>query len=108
MPAPERRAVRLMVATVVWLILALLAIVGVVAAYQATLTERIPVALKAVLAMPVVFVGLTVCLIVTAAIAWRRGYWSLGRRAHYSLVAIAAMMICWFFYQWNILGWQFG
>ena len=109
MQGAERRAIRLMVMAIAWLLLTLVAIVAVVATYQATLTERIPLALKIVLVMPVGFVVLTVLLVANAVLVWRRGYWGgLGRRVHYSLVTVAALMVCWFFYQWNILGWQFG
>jgi hypothetical protein len=47
-----------------------------------------------------VLVALTVlgCLI-----AWLAGYWRLGGRLHYTLVALAGVGFVWFLYHWNLL-----
>jgi putative Ca2+/H+ antiporter (TMEM165/GDT1 family) len=108
MPAREKRAVWLAVATSAWLFLSLVALVVVVAAGQERILVEIPLSLKLWLVMPLVFVGLTATLVVTTALAWRHGYWRLRRRLHYTLVALAAVAFCLFFYTWNLLGWQFG
>ncbi|MEO8448995.1 MAG: serine hydrolase domain-containing protein [Gemmatimonadota bacterium] len=108
MPVHERRAALLSVATASWLFLAVIAAVAVVAAYQMSILERVPFPLKIILAMPLVFVGLTAMMIVTSVRVWRRRYWTLGRRIHFGLVTLAACSLVWFFYQWNVLGWQFG
>jgi CubicO group peptidase (beta-lactamase class C family) len=108
MPPAERRAQWLAALTVGWLVLTLLAAVTVIAVYQMAILERIPPALDLVLAMPLGFVALSVALAVSAVRAWRSRYWTVGRRAHFTAVALAALALCWFFYQFNVLGWQFG
>jgi CubicO group peptidase (beta-lactamase class C family) len=51
-----------------------------------------------------VFAGLTVlgCLV-----AWRKHYWRLSGRLHYTLVALAGIGFTWFLYQWNLLTFGF-
>ena len=108
MPAREKRAMWLAVATSAWLFLSLVALIAVVAVGQERILMEIPLSLKVWLVMPLVFVGLTAALVVTTVRAWRHGYWRLRRRLHYTLVALAAVAFCLFFYTWNLLGWQFG
>jgi CubicO group peptidase (beta-lactamase class C family) len=64
--------------------------------------------LKALLTLPqfcVVLAGLTVlgCLI-----AWRKGYWRLTGRLHYTLVALAGVAFAWSLHHWNLLTFGFG
>jgi CubicO group peptidase (beta-lactamase class C family) len=51
-----------------------------------------------------VLAGLTVlgCLV-----AWRRRYWRLSGRLHYTLVALAGVGFVWFLYYWNLLTFGF-
>jgi hypothetical protein len=58
--------------------------------------------------MPLVFVVLTIYLIVITLGAWRHRFWTGGRRIGYSVMAVAAILLCIFFWQWNLLGWRFG
>ncbi len=108
MPPGERRAQWLAALTAGWLMLSLVAALAVVGRYQMAILERIPVALDLVLAMPLGFVVLTGALTIAAFRAWRSGYWTFGRRVHFTAVAVAALLFCWFFSQFNVLGWQFG
>jgi hypothetical protein len=39
---------------------------------------------------------------------WRHRFWTVGRRIGYSVMAVAAILLCIFFWQWNLLGWHFG
>jgi hypothetical protein len=98
---------RLAALTAAWPFLTLLAAGIVVGVYRMSILERIPVALKLVLAMPLIFLGLTVLLAAAAARSWRQPV-ATGRRIHLTLAALAAISLCWFCWQWNILGWQFG
>lgn len=41
-------------------------------------------------------------IIVFAAVAWQRGFWSLTGRIHYTLVAFAGAAI-----SWSVVSWQF-
>jgi CubicO group peptidase (beta-lactamase class C family) len=103
----SRRTRRLATLTAAWPFLTLLAAGLVVGVYRMSILERIPVALKLVLAMPVIFLGLTTLLAAAAARSWRQPV-AAGRRLHLTLAALAAISLCWFCWQWNILGWQFG
>ena len=71
------------------------------------LYERFRIAL-AVLAMPLIYALLTIGVVVQAVRVWRGRFWRVGRRIHYTLVALASVALTWFFYQWNVLGWHFG
>lgn len=55
--------------------------------------------LQVVALLSVVLFGLT---LVFAALAWRRGFWGLAGRIHYSLVALAGLVIV-----WSVVNWQF-
>lgn len=103
-----RRTRRLVTLTAAWPFLTMIAAVLVVGTYQASILERIPVALKLVLAMPLVFLTLTAALTVAVLAVWRGRSATSGRRIHLTLAAVAAIVLCWFSWQWNLLGWQFG
>jgi hypothetical protein len=108
MPSVERRALWLSGIAALELFVGIIAIGVVILAYQQVLLERIPFALKAALLIPVVFGALTLALVANTVRAWRRRFWAAGRRVHYTIVTLAAIVVSWFFYQWNILGWHFG
>lgn len=54
------------------------------------------------LAIPVAL--LAVGAVVHTFIAWKRGFWSLGWRIHYTLVTLAAMSVVWWYFNWKIIG----
>ncbi len=108
MPPEDKRAVRLGGLTAAWYFLTLIAIGGVIAANSSTLGGQIPTSLRVVLAMPLVFVLLTVLLVWATIRVWMRGSWTWGRRTRFSLVTLAAVLVCLFFNTWNLLGWRFG
>jgi CubicO group peptidase (beta-lactamase class C family) len=108
MPPAERSAMRWLGVTALWLFLSVAVIGVVVLIYQQSLLERIPFALKAALALPVIYALLTLGVVVKAVSVWRGRFWGVGRRIHYTLVALASVALTWFFYQWNVLGWHFG
>jgi hypothetical protein len=39
-------------------------------------------------------------------LAWKRGYWTLARRIHYTLVTLAGLAFAWWFNYWNLIGWK--
>jgi hypothetical protein len=108
MPAPERRTFRLAGWTAGWLVSTLLALGVVILVYQASLMQRIPLAARLALLFPLGFVGMTAWLVAGTVVAWRRGYWTVGRRIFHSLAALAAVVMVAFFARFNVLGWQFG
>jgi CubicO group peptidase (beta-lactamase class C family) len=108
MPTAQKRATWLSAAAAFWCFLTFIALAVVLVSARATLGSAIPTSFKVALVMPLVLVLLTILLIVTAVSVWRRGYWSAGRRVHFTLITIAAIAVCLFFNQWNLLGWRFG
>lgn len=108
MTQEERRAVWLSIVTSAWFILTLVVAGIVVASHGATLFSSIPWGLKAVLAMPLVFALLAGALVLSAVAAWRGSYWGTRQRVHFTLVALAAFSMFLLFWNWNLLGWQFG
>ena len=46
-------------------------------------------------------------LIPVAVLAWVKGWFSLGGRLLYSLLALAAPVLAGWDWYWNLLGWQF-
>jgi hypothetical protein len=109
MPPAERRAIRAAALTAFWAIATFAVLGGVLAVTGIDgLLERVPTALRVGLVMPLVFVALTIYLLVITFGAWRHRFWTLGRRIGYSGMALAAILLCAFFWQWNLLGWRFG
>ncbi|WP_379196291.1 serine hydrolase domain-containing protein [Paenibacillus sp. GCM10012306] len=109
MSAPEKWAFRLSAATSGWGLLSFVTIFLVVMSMDLmTKLSGISTALYLSLAMPILFVGLTLALLVGTVMAWKNKYWTALRRVHYTLVAFSAVTLVVFFYHWNLLGWQFG
>jgi hypothetical protein len=42
--------------------------------------------------------------VIFTVLAWRRGFWSLAWRIHYTLVTLGAASVVWFYFNWKILG----
>jgi hypothetical protein len=62
---------------------------------------------KIVLGLGVVSAVLTVGALIYGVLAWKRSYWGIGSRVHYTLVTVAAVAFVWFLNYWNLLGWRF-
>jgi CubicO group peptidase (beta-lactamase class C family) len=109
LPTPERRAIWTGALTALWAIATFAVLGGVLVVTGIdSLLERIPTGLRVGLVMPLVFVVLTIYLIVITLGVWRHRFWTVGRRIGYSVMAVAAILLCIFFWQWNLLGWRFG
>jgi hypothetical protein len=107
-PSSTRWAVRLAVLVSA---LTLLFIVGVVILVQSAgedLFYGIPPALTAVLVLPILTSVLTFGVAWFAVRIWRDAPWTRFQRAHYTLFALFAVGLVWFYWYWNILGFQYG
>jgi hypothetical protein len=62
--------------------------------------------LTTLFALALVSAVLTVGVVVFAILAWWGRFWSVGRRVHYSLVALAALALTWQLVYWNLLGFR--
>ena len=108
MPTERKRAFRLAALTAIWFFATFIALGGVLTSTASILGSAIPTSLKVTLIMPIIFVLLTIAMIIIGIQVWHRGYWGRGWRVHYTLVTLAAICVCLFFNQWNLLGWRFG
>lgn len=109
MTNPEKWAIRLSAATAGWGLISFITTFAVLMSLDTL--ERlssVSTSFYLVLAMPVIFVGMTLALLVSAVLAWKNKYWTDFTRVHYTFVALSAVALCLFFYHWNLLGWQFG
>jgi hypothetical protein len=62
---------------------------------------------RIVLGVGVLAAVLTVGALIYGVLAWKRGYWGIAARVHYTLVTVAALAFVWFLNYWNLLGWRF-
>jgi hypothetical protein len=47
-------------------------------------------------------------LLYRTVIVWRQGvFGGLWARLRYTVVTLSALFMCWFYYYWNILGYQY-
>ncbi|SDK43678.1 hypothetical protein SAMN04488571_11134 [Methanoculleus thermophilus] len=64
--------------------------------------RTVPLALSAVMTFPVIAVILSAVAAALAVPVWRRRYWSVWHRVHYSLVVIGLIMLTWWVNFWNL------
>jgi CubicO group peptidase (beta-lactamase class C family) len=53
--------------------------------------------------LPLVIAIVTVLALIFAVLSWRRRFWGIPGRIHYSLVTGAALLLIWILYYWNAL-----
>lgn len=88
----------------------LVVIVGVVvlSLVMDTLFRGIPFSFKAWLLLPILATVAGFYLLYRSVVVWRQGLlagrWS---RVRYTIVTLCALFMCWFYYYWNILGFQY-
>jgi hypothetical protein len=107
-PAPARWAVRFAALVAIVTLLFVIAIVAILSSYKDSLFFGFPPALTVALMLPILASILTLGVAVYAVVIWRRGYWTRFRRVHYTLFALFAIGLVWFYWFWNILGVQYG
>ncbi|WP_341187930.1 serine hydrolase domain-containing protein [Paenibacillus sp. FSL H7-0756] len=109
MTLPEKRAIRLSAGTAGWGMLSFITLFMVIMSMDIMQKlSGISPLLSVLLIMPIIMTGLTLALLVSAILVWKNKYWTAIKRVHYTLVALAAVVLAIFFYYWNLLGWQFG
>jgi hypothetical protein len=79
---------------------------GLMASYQTDLQYGVPPLLTTLFALGLVSAFLTVGVVVFASLSWWGRFWSVGRRVHYTLVALAALAFAWELLYWNLLGFR--
>ena len=106
-PSAARWAVRLAVLVSALTLLFAVSVTIIVSSYGEDLFYGYPTALTAALVLPILTSILTLGVAVLTVLAWRNGYWTRFRRVHYTLFAVFAIGLVWFYVYWNILGWQY-
>jgi CubicO group peptidase (beta-lactamase class C family) len=75
---------------------------------QDRLFTEIPALFKAWLLLPIIATAAGLYLLVRAVLVWRNGVlpgtWA---RLRFTVVTACALFMCWFYYYWNILGFQY-
>ena len=107
LPREQRNLIRLTLGTAIWFFLTLI-LFGIAVSGIVKSGGEIPASLRVALGMPIVFVLLTLGLLVGAVRVWVRSWWRVGRRVQFSVVVLAAIVVTFFFANWNLLGWRFG
>lgn len=106
-PAGARWGVRVAVVQSVLTLIFLVSCIAIVASYREEIFFGIPTSLKAALVLPLVTSALAIGMAVLAVLSWKQRWWRLVRRLHYSLFALLALGLTWFYIHWNILGFHF-
>src|SRR5215203_3236453 len=88
-------------------ILDLLFVIGTVLWFNPVPVFGVSTIYKIVLGVGVLGAVLTVGALIYSALAWKKSYWSIAARVHYTLVTLAAVAFVWFLNYWNLLGWRF-
>ncbi len=64
----------------------------------------VPPILTTLFVLALVSAVLTVSVLISTILVWWGHFWSVGRRVHYTLVALAALAFAWELVYWNLLG----
>lgn len=108
LPAPDRGAIRaaVLASGANWLVLIAGAIV--ITAIQDSMYSEIPLLLKLWLVLPIIAVLAGIFLLLRTISVWKGGL--LGgtwARLRFTLVTLSALFMVWFYWFWNILGFQY-
>jgi CubicO group peptidase (beta-lactamase class C family) len=108
LPAADRSAVGAAVYAASSNLLVLVAGVIVISIVEDSLFNGIPLLFKLWLILPIVATLAGLYLLYKTIAVWKDkllgGFWA---RARYTVVTLCALFMCWFYYYWNILGFQY-
>ena len=107
-PKPVSRGARAAYWIIVGIsVLNLLFVIGTVLWFDPVPVFGVAMIYKIVLGLGVFAAVLTVGALIYSVLAWKRSYWGMAARVHYTLVTVAAVAFVWFLNYWNLLGWRF-
>ncbi len=81
-------------------------VIGFLAIQMKVVSGSFDLLFYSVLTLPIILVGLALIITTYSIIAWKKSYWGLGGRIHYTLLAAAALANSWFLYYWNLIGYR--
>jgi hypothetical protein len=88
-------------------LLFLTGLVAMSAIASMSLIYSTPAYLIALAMVAIIAAMMAVVAVAFAASAWRKGYWSIAGRLHYTLVVAAGLAFIWWLQNWNLLGFKF-
>jgi hypothetical protein len=104
----DRAAIRAAVLTAVTNLLALAGVGLTLLLYADVLGGEIPLFLKITLVFPILAVGAGLYLALQCRAVWKHGLlenrWA---RVRYTLITLCGLFMIWFYWFWNVLGWQY-
>ncbi|MEM8560957.1 MAG: serine hydrolase domain-containing protein [Pseudomonadota bacterium] len=104
----ERAAVNASILVAVANLLFVGVAISVVATYQMELFIGLPFVFKAMLVLPIVAFAAGIYHAYRLIGVWKDGLFNgVWSRVRFSFVTLAALAMCWFYYFWNILGFQY-
>jgi CubicO group peptidase (beta-lactamase class C family) len=108
MNASERSATLASVYVAASNLLFFIAALLVVSTYGMDLFNNIPFAFKAMLVLPIIAFVAGLYHAYKFSVVWKDGLFnSIRARLRYGVVTVCALFMCWFYYFWNILGFQY-
>jgi hypothetical protein len=108
-PAVARWAVRIAASVAILTLVFWVAVVVILSSSDLEeLMYGFPASLTAALMLPILTTVLSLGVVAFAVLAWKNGFWSRFQRIHYTLFALFAVGLVWFYWYWNLLGVQYG
>jgi hypothetical protein len=68
----------------------------------------VPLNFRLLLVLPLLAAGSTLLSLGAMVQAWRRRYWGIWGRVHYTVVVVGLVVTLWFLNTWNMLGFHLG
>jgi hypothetical protein len=107
-PSADRAAINAAFLAAAANLLVVVTAVIVLAIVQDALFGGIPLLFKAWLLVPILATVAGLYLLFRTVLVWRNGLLSgTWARLRFSVVTLSALFMCWFYYYWNILGYQY-
>jgi len=107
-PSADRAAINAAFFAAAANLVAVISAVIVLAIVQDALFGGIPLLFKIWLLLPIIATVAGLYLLFRTVLVWRDGLLSgTWARVRLSAVTLSALFMCWFYYYWNILGYQY-
>ncbi|HZD53589.1 MAG TPA: serine hydrolase [Woeseiaceae bacterium] len=107
-PAADRTAINAAFYAAAGNLLVVITGIVVLAIVKDTLFTEIPLLFKVWLVVPIIATAAGLYLLVRMVLVWRGGLLTgRGARLRFTIVTASALFMCWFYYYWNILGFQY-
>ncbi len=106
-PVLERRALNSSILTAITHLLFLCFFAAVILANQDSIIFDLPDSIGVILTIAMVAMLGTLFQVYQTVLVWRNNYWHLWSRLYYSSLTLSACFLVWFYYYWNLLGYNY-